>query len=69
MCTVDISVFGSVWVDRNDPQPFTDFNTKHICRDFDQVKEWADNHQIADDLPEDFLERPNEDVYVWNLAP
>ncbi|KIW07025.1 uncharacterized protein PV09_01919 [Verruconis gallopava] len=69
MCTMDTSVFGSVWVDRNDPRPFTDFNTKHVCRDFEQIREWAEDHQLGDDTPEDFLELPGEDVYVWDVAP
>jgi len=48
MCDVDIDVFGSVWVDRADPQPFVDFNTRHVYRDFKAVRAWAERHQVED---------------------
>jgi len=55
MCSVDIGVFGSVWVNRTDPHPFTDFKTKHVCRNFEDVREWAEKNQMYDEnLPDDF---------------
>jgi hypothetical protein len=69
MCTMDIGVFGSVWVDRTDPRPFVDFNTKHVCRNFEEIKEWAQGHQVEEQLPEDFWELPGDDVYIWEAAP
>jgi hypothetical protein len=71
MCTVDIGVFGSVWVDKSDPRPFTDFNTKHTCRNFKQIQAWAKERQSEDveKLPDDFWEPIGDDVYVWDVAP
>ena len=69
MCTIDIGVFGSVWVNTTNPHTFVDFNTKHVCRDFDAIREWARDHQVPDDLPDDWLEMPGEDVHIWEAAP
>jgi hypothetical protein len=69
MCTVDTDVFGSVWVNRTNPSPFVDFNTKHVCKNFDAVRDWAERHQIPKDLPQDFWEMPGEDIKVWDVAP
>ena len=45
MCTVDRGVFGRVWV-QTDPKeaPFTyvNFNTAHLCRNFGDVRNWAE---------------------------
>jgi hypothetical protein len=69
MCTMDIGVFGSVRVgNRSDMHTFTDFNTKHVCRNFDQIREWARLNQMQGQ-PEDFLELPGEDVKVSEFAP
>jgi hypothetical protein len=66
---MDIGVFGSVWVGkRTDVHTFTDFNTKHVCRNFDQIREWARLNQMPDQ-PGDFLELPGEDVKVSEFAP
>ncbi|KAK0620542.1 hypothetical protein B0T14DRAFT_586967 [Immersiella caudata] len=71
MCDVDIGVFGSVWVNRTDPRPFVDFNTRHVCRDFEAVRAWAERHQVddGDGLPGDFWEPIGEGTYVWDVAP
>jgi hypothetical protein len=72
MCAVDIGVFGSVWVDRADSHPFVDFNTRHICRDLEAVRLWAERHQVEDDsdgLPADYWEPIGEETYVWDAAP
>ncbi|ORY17949.1 hypothetical protein BCR34DRAFT_473967 [Clohesyomyces aquaticus] len=49
MCVVDVGVLGQVWyqVEGEDhPTPFTDFNTKHKCRDYEAVQKWAEEHQL-----------------------
>jgi hypothetical protein len=56
-------------VNRTNPHPFVDFNTKHICRNFEQVREWAEKNQIEEDLPDDWWEEPGEGVYVWEASP
>lgn len=139
MCSVDVGVFGSVWVNKTDPKvslaffklasdpgqthrvkcddrqvsfctlttlgcvsglsapgsyksnssplslhissirinltntfkPFVDFNTDHTCRDFQAVREWAKEHQQAkdEDLPEDWILPPDDDMNILDLAP
>ncbi|MCJ1355541.1 MAG: hypothetical protein MMC33_005533 [Icmadophila ericetorum] len=69
MCTVDTGVFGAVWVNRSDPQQFVDFNTKHVCKNFDAIRAWAERNQMPEHLPDDFWEMPGEDVYIWPVAP
>ena len=64
MCTVDIGVLGQVWWNKDTPTAFPDFNTQHKCRNFDQIRQWAEEHQAPLDLPPDYLEPPDmEDVY------
>jgi len=64
MCDVDIGVFGAVWYNASDPRPFVDFNTKHVCKNFDDVRNWATVHQSAEDLPDDYWEDPGPDVII-----
>lgn len=61
MCTVDVGVFGQVWVHKDAPEAFTDFNTKHMCRDFEGVRKWAEERQLPEVTPGNFLKPP-----VWN---
>ncbi|KAJ4173046.1 hypothetical protein NW754_012051 [Fusarium falciforme] len=41
MCNVDTGVLGQVWTNPEDPTAFPDFNTKHKCKNYDHVKDWA----------------------------
>ena len=65
MCTVDVGVLGQVWWDRDEPTAYPDFNTEHKCRNFEDVRRWAEVHQAPKDVPEDYLmsARRVEDVY------
>jgi hypothetical protein len=59
MCVTDVGVLGQVWWQPdNDPNPqaFVDFNTKHRCRDFDAIREWAKAHQLP---PEEEVDMDN----------
>jgi hypothetical protein len=60
MCNVDTSVLGQVWVDPDEPMAFPVFNTKHVCKNFDQVREWAEKLQAPplDETPLDYLAPP-----------
>jgi len=58
MCTVDTGVLGQVWWDPEEPHAFTDFNTHHICKNFDDVRAWAEVRQLPTNVPEDFLAPP-----------
>ena len=69
MCTADTGVFGSVWVNRSNPYSFVDFNTKHVCKNFDVIRSWAEQNQMSEELQMNFLETPGDDVYVWDKVP
>ncbi|KAF9883352.1 hypothetical protein FE257_003568 [Aspergillus nanangensis] len=58
MCTVDFAVFGQVWVHPDHPEPFVDFNTEHRCRNFEDVRQWAEKNQLPEKTPADFLQHP-----------
>lgn len=47
MCNVDTGLLGQVWANAQDPAAFPDFNTRHRCKNFDQVREWADRLQVC----------------------
>lgn len=49
MCNPDVGVLGQVWWQpEGEPNPmaFVDFNTKHRCRDYEGIREWAKEHQM-----------------------
>lgn len=60
MCHVDTGVLGQVWVDPSDVTAFPDFNTRHVCKNYDDVRKWADKLQAPpnDKVPDDFLADP-----------
>ncbi|KAN0089749.1 protein of unknown function (DUF3328) domain containing protein [Hyaloscypha variabilis] len=69
MCTTDTGIFGSVWVNRSNPHSFVDFNTKHVCKNFDEIRSWAERNQMPKTLSKDIWELPGDDVYVWDKTP
>jgi hypothetical protein len=79
MCNVDTGVLGQVWVDPEKPNAFPDFNTRHMCKDYDAVRRWAKDLQVflalwgsCDDIhsPTDWSQAPPlEDVPGDFLAP
>nr|OQO25425.1 hypothetical protein B0A51_06508 [Rachicladosporium sp. CCFEE 5018] len=72
MCTVDIGLLGQVWYqppDKRYPEAFVDFNTKHTCRNFDEVREWARVRQVPEEPPRDYLATPEEGQRIWNEIP
>lgn len=73
MCNMDIGVFGSVWVNNTKPDTFVDFNTKHVCRNFEAIRTWAEDHQMPepDTFPQDYFDipKPGDGVKVWDAAP
>jgi hypothetical protein len=69
MCTVDVGVFGAVWVNTSVLNTFTDFNTKHICRDYDQVRAWAEARQIPKDIPDDYIDLPAPGTHILDHTP
>ena len=70
MCSVDIGVFGAVWVQNGTHRrSFVDFNTKHVCRNFDAIRDWAAERQIPEVVPGGFLEQPGEGVTILDEFP
>jgi hypothetical protein len=69
MCDVDIGVFGAVWYNTSDPTPFVDFKTKHVCRNFEDVRTWATEHQSAKDLPYDYWAEPTPEMKIRPSIP
>jgi hypothetical protein len=53
MCTTDTAVLGQVWWNPEEPQAYTDFNTRHICRNFDDVRAWAEKQQLPQKVSTD----------------
>ncbi|KIX06364.1 uncharacterized protein Z518_04340 [Rhinocladiella mackenziei CBS 650.93] len=45
MCQPDTGVFGQYWI-KSTGELFVDFNTKHKCKNFWELKNWAVNHQV-----------------------
>ncbi|KAL0254457.1 hypothetical protein SLS55_009932 [Diplodia seriata] len=71
MCTVDTGVLGQVWFKPSDAplEAFVDFNTRHKCRDFDAVRDWAATRQIPAAVPRDFLQPPAPGDTVYTSIP
>ncbi|KAF1811136.1 hypothetical protein P152DRAFT_467481 [Eremomyces bilateralis CBS 781.70] len=69
MCTVDLGVLGQVWWNQTAPRAYVDFNTRHMCRNFDDVREYAQARQLPVDIPPDYLEPPKEGDTVYAEMP
>lgn len=67
MCTVDTGVLGQIWWgDVDNPEGFVDFNTNHQCKNYEAIRQWAEERQLPppDECPGDFLLPPRgpEDI-------
>lgn len=69
MCTVDVGVMGQVWIYPESPEAYVDFNTKHMCRNFEAVRRWAEERQMPENVPEDWLEPPKEGDRIYEEMP
>jgi len=69
MCTVDMGVLGQVWWDKEQPKAYPDFNTRHKCRDFEAVRQWAEKHQAPTEVPSDYLKAPLSFKSVYASIP
>ncbi|KAJ4393846.1 hypothetical protein N0V93_003061 [Gnomoniopsis smithogilvyi] len=45
MCNVDTGVLGQVWYHPEQPEAFPDFNTKHTCKNYEDIRIWAEKNQ------------------------
>ncbi|KAG9506674.1 hypothetical protein J7337_000208 [Fusarium musae] len=70
MCNVDTGVLGQVWYDRKNPSAFPDFNTKHTCKNYEDIKKWSEKLQAPPPgtLPPDFLADPHPE-HVLEFTP
>ncbi|CZT11665.1 uncharacterized protein RAG0_15749 [Rhynchosporium agropyri] len=69
MCTPDTGLLGQVWWDRNYPKAFVDFNTEHKCKNFDAIRQWAEERQISEETPLDFLKPPQVGDTIYEAIP
>ncbi|KAL2826724.1 hypothetical protein BJY01DRAFT_262277 [Aspergillus pseudoustus] len=69
MCTVDTGVLGQVWLYPEHPTPFVDFNTEHRCRNFEEIRAWAERNQLPEETPGDFLRPPRVGERVYAEVP
>jgi hypothetical protein len=69
MCNVDIAVLGQVWWNKEAPTALPDFNTKHICRNYDTVRQWAKENQAPEYEPPDYLMPPRSRDDVLEAMP
>jgi hypothetical protein len=69
MCAIDVGMLGQIWWDPESPKAFVDFNTKHMCRNFEDVRKWAEARQLPEDPPHDFLQPPEAGGYIYPTIP
>lgn len=69
MCTVDTGMLGQIWWDQDYPKAFVDFNTEHKCKNFDAIRQWAEERQIPERVANDFLKPPQEGDTIYPEIP
>lgn len=69
MCMPDTGVLGQVWWDKSFPKAFVDFNTKHKCKNFDAIREWAKERQLPEHVADDFLLPPEVGDLIYDEMP
>jgi hypothetical protein len=69
MCMPDTGILGQVWWDPNAPKAFVDFNTEHKCKNFDAIRQWAQERQITAQGASDFLQPPKEGDTIYEQIP
>ena len=69
MCDIDISVFGTVWINETHLRSWPDFNTKHVCKNFDDIRAWVERNQVPEEQLADLMERPEVGGRVWDEVP
>lgn len=71
MCQPGTGVFGAYFIE-DIGEPFVDFNTKHKCKNFDDLRDWVMEHQMTVEEFEQgkVLQRPGDVVLstiAWRL--
>lgn len=58
MCSSDIGLVGLSWYNLSGKTvSLPKFDTKHQCRNFDVIREWARSNQVIDP-PDDYFRQP-----------
>ena len=58
MCSASINVLGNFWVEGFGT--FPDFNTMHKCKNYDDVRQWAEDNQFWPVSGDGFERRPGD---------
>ena len=69
MCTIDVGVLGQVWIHPEEPEAYVDFNTRHMCRNFEVVRRCAEERQIPEMVSDDWFQPPEEGDMVYEEMP
>jgi len=69
MCQPDTGLLGQVWWNKEMPTSFVDFNTNHTCKNFDAIRQWAEERQMPETVPIDFLQPPKMSDLVYDAIP
>jgi hypothetical protein len=69
MCMPDTGVLGQVWWDPKAPKAFVDFNTEHKCKNYDAIRQWAEERQIPEKVEKDFLQPPKKGDLIYDEIP
>jgi len=64
MCTADVGLISFDWV-QGRKKPYPDFNTQHMCRNFEELINW--NAQNAAHVPVDNLVRIGDETDLESL--
>jgi hypothetical protein len=69
MCNPDTGLLGQVWWDPAAPKAFVDFNTEHKCKNFDAIRQWAEERQMPETVAMDFLSPPKDGDLIYEAIP
>jgi len=61
MCSADTGLIGQYWIDGIGN--FVDFNTNHKCKNFDDIRQWVEEHQFFP-VEEDIVEQRPGDIIL-----
>jgi hypothetical protein len=50
MCHADAGIVTAHWIEQRN-RPWPDFNTKHVCKDFNGLLDWTRKNQLPEGTP------------------
>ena len=63
MCNADVGMISHHWI-KDYPRPYPNFNTWHQCRNFEQVLEWTQGHQLRVTPGHVWRPQPGEKIFA-----